>query len=199
MALASTSVGEFDLTIPLYEECLKLARSVSDKLLPAICLHNLGEIALHSGDLNTASRQLKDSLILFQELEHIPLCKRTEILLGEVAAVQRDYATALELQRESLEGLREINDASGVISALEAIARTEAMRPQSRRAILLAAGLDKIHEDRGLILAPFIRRWGNRWLSIAEGSLSDKEIRRLTAEGRNMPLEELIKLAFNEE
>ena len=86
-----------------------------------------------------------------------------------------------------------------VISELEAIAHTEAMRHEPRQAIQPAAGLAKIREDRGLILVPYMRHRETRWLSIAKRLLSSKGVKRATEEGRDMTLEELTSLAANEE
>jgi predicted ATPase/class 3 adenylate cyclase len=70
IAIALNSLGEVGRcegnptgAAPLFEEALRLAREPGDEMIASWSLHNLGHIALHSGELWTAAARFRESLI----------------------------------------------------------------------------------------------------------------------------------------
>ncbi|HEV2029082.1 MAG TPA: adenylate/guanylate cyclase domain-containing protein [Candidatus Dormibacteraeota bacterium] len=71
IAIGLVSLGEVDRCegdpargLRSFEQALAYGRGLSDDMIVAWSLHNLGHVALHSGDLTTAATRFRDSLLL---------------------------------------------------------------------------------------------------------------------------------------
>lgn len=131
LALTWLEVGEFGHARPVFEVALAAARSARDKYLEGLSLHYLGETALRTGELAHAKECLTQSLALCESLSNRPLAARTQLLRGEVASSENNFAEALSLQRAALKDLSEIEDTQGIATALEALACTFAEEGRS--------------------------------------------------------------------
>src|SRR5439155_9835980 len=89
--------GRYDEALPLYADAIGRHRALGDRRSIALELHNLGSVARLSGDPDTASTHLRESLSLAGEIGHERLVGYCLIGLAEIAAARGSPAAAARL------------------------------------------------------------------------------------------------------
>lgn len=198
LALTLMDIGEFERARPIFELALLAARRAEDVFLEAICLHNLGDCSLLTGDLDSADKFLSESLELFAPLEHRPLVARTLLLQGEVLGLRGDFSTSLDKQKTSLQEFVELGDNQGIASALETIACTlidngDPIVP----AVELISFAEALRESIKMRLGPARRKLIDEHLNSAKTNLGQEHFDIAVASGSTMLLSEIVKTALN--
>ena len=85
---AECGAGNLDTAEHAFEECLRLARELGEKVLTAAALCALGEIALSRGEPALAADRLLEAFKLYHELGDERDCAECLHVLGGVAAAQ---------------------------------------------------------------------------------------------------------------
>lgn len=196
VALCLLDLDDHVQAVPLFQESLRMGQGVGDKLLPALCLHNLAELSIHLNNIGEATRLLKECGSLFKELGHLPLIERTNILLGEVDRARGDYKGALARHKSALSTLQEISDMAGILTALEALACTEAVSGHSRRALQLAGWTSGVRDSIKLPLSPAQKNWIDRYINQVADNLGEDTANEAHSEGRGMHLERILEFAL---
>jgi predicted ATPase len=147
LALTLLEMGEFQRSLPILEEALRDARISNDVFLEAVCLHNMGEVAMYLTDLEKAEEFAVRGRELFESLGLRPNVALTKLLQSEILVAKGGTADALDLQRQVLAEFVEIGDSQGIASALEAIGSTLAFEgklfPVAAQILNSAAALRK--------------------------------------------------------
>ena len=197
VALTWLEVGEFEKARPVFEVALSAARIARDKYLEGLSLHHLGETALRTGELAQAKECLTRSLALCESLGNRPLAARTQLLRGEVASSEGNFAEALKLQRTALKDLSEIEDTQGIAAALEALACTCAEEGWNPDLFLTlreaAAGLRR---DSRIPLSPARARALERYAEIVAAALDEGSVRAAEVKGRSMSVTQAVEFAL---
>jgi tetratricopeptide (TPR) repeat protein len=197
LALTWLDVGEFEQAKPIFEVALSAARSARDKYLEGLSLHYLAETALRMGELAQAKECLTRSLALCESLGNRPLAARTQLLRGEVASSEGNFAEALELQRAALKDLSEIEDTQGIAAALEALACTLAEEGWNPDLFLTLRGAAAgLRRDLRIPLGPARARAVQRYAESVAAALDEGSVRAAEEKGRSMSVTQAVELAL---
>jgi predicted ATPase/serine/threonine protein kinase/DNA-binding CsgD family transcriptional regulator len=199
----------------LLEEGLTLSRELAylEGIVQALGL--LGQVTLMEGDAARASSLAQESLALSRELEN-EWYLADALLLGKVAAVQGDYPAARAWYEEGLTvclkmGSRvpianRLEGLAGVVAAhsamglsttpflpcLEGLAGVVAAQGQPTWAARLWGAAEALRENFGIPLAPVERADYERAVTAASIPLGEKSFTAAWAEGRTMPLKQVL-------
>jgi tetratricopeptide (TPR) repeat protein len=197
LALTWLEVGEFEQAKPIFEIALSAARNARDKYLEGLSLHYLGETALRTGELAQAKECLIRSLALCGSLGNRPLAARTQLLRGEVACSESNFAEAFKLQRAALKDLSEIEDSQGIAAALETLACTLAEEGSSPESFLTLRGTAAgLRRDLGIPLGPARGRVMERYAENVAAELDEDSVRAAEEKGRSMSVTQAVELAL---
>ena len=197
LALALLELGETAEAKTLFEVALSAARLAGDVYLEALGLYYLGEIALRSGEVESAGYTLARSHELFTSIGNRPYAARSLLMKGEAAALLNDHAMALKMEQGALREFREIDDNQGVASALEAIACTRSMEgAEPGDFLMLTATAAEIRRQSKLRM--ITRRQGvqARLAKKARASLGKNAAAVAAERGRAMGTDEAVEMAL---
>ncbi|HEX9386522.1 MAG TPA: adenylate/guanylate cyclase domain-containing protein [Anaerolineales bacterium] len=105
-----------------FEECIALARTISDRGLESKALARLGRIGLEQGRFDQAEINLQNSLLIAQELNDIDVIAYTLAHLGYISHYQGRYADAQKYGEESYEFAKQTGDAVAQAFSLNMLA-----------------------------------------------------------------------------
>ncbi len=92
----------------IFRESLALYESLDNQALVSTIICDLGMVACHQGDLQTARKFYEESLDLFDRMSIKDGKAQTIIRLGDVARLEGDYQRASDLYEQSLAIYREL-------------------------------------------------------------------------------------------
>jgi len=198
-ALASLGVvarhlGDYDRASTLLDESLALSRELGDRPSIVATLCSLGFVAHRQGDDTRASEILRESLGLARELGDKLNSAAALCNLGFVACRQSHYEQAAAQYGESLKLYRELGDAMGLADCLVGLASLIATRSSPELAVQLLGGAEALREARSVRLPPSDRTDYERSVVAIRALLSEDAFARAWAQGRAMPLDEVIQL-----
>jgi tetratricopeptide (TPR) repeat protein len=197
LALTWLEVGEFEQAKPIFEVALSAARSARDKYLEGLSLHYLGETALRTDELTHAKECLTLSFALCESLGNRPLAARTQLLQGEVASSEGNFAKALKLQRAALKDLSEIEDTQGIAAALEALACTLAEAGWNPDLFLTLRGAAAgLRQDLRIPLGPARARAVHRYAESVAAALDESSVRAAEEKGKSMSVTQAVEFAL---
>jgi non-specific serine/threonine protein kinase len=179
-----------------YQESLALQRRTGNTQGTAVCLSNLAAIAYVDGDWAAAERLYEESLALRKHLgDRIGIADA----LGKLGAValrrgQPERARTLHLQ--SLPLLRELGDRERIARELVGIAELALARGRAAPAARLLGAAEAIREAIGAPATPDERREEERCAVAARAALGEVVLTAARAEGRALPAEAAVDLAF---
>lgn len=137
--------GDDAATLRCFEERLAVHREMGDRLGVAVCLLNMGNLAMNLGQLDTAARYYEEGRDLFEQVGNRWGFSNCVANLGCVAYERKDYAAAVHYNEQSLEMAQEMGDREGIVItsinmgyALIGMGEIESARTQLRRGIDLA-------------------------------------------------------------
>ncbi len=114
--------GDYQRTRAAYEESLRLYRMSADKRGVAICLGNLGSVALFVGDHKRATTFLEESLAMLRKYgsEREVACILNDLgaLVGASALSREEIARAVSVYEEALALSRKVKDAQVIAVSL---------------------------------------------------------------------------------
>ena len=97
LAQVAKNRGDDERAIPLFEECLELARKRGERHAASSALRSLGELMQARGDYECAAGYLRESLVLIRELNDRACALTTLDSLAVLAAARGDVARAARL------------------------------------------------------------------------------------------------------
>jgi hypothetical protein len=126
-----------------------------------------------------------------------PLAARTQLLRGEVASSEGNFAEALKLQRTALKDLSEIEDTQGIAAALEALACTCAEEGSNPDLFLtLREAAAGVRRDLRIPLSPARERAVERYAEIVATALDEGSVRAAEDKGRSMSVTQAVEFAL---
>ena len=181
----------------LAEESLALSRELGDQGRVADALNTLSSVASDLGDLATASRLAQESLAIGRDLEDRDCIASSLRHLAMVAFLRGEFGDAHSLYREALAILLELGDRLGIARALEGGAAIAAARGDSLAAARTWGAAERLRERIGSPIPPNERSRNDRYAITARATFDDEgAFDRAWRQGRKMPLNEAIELAF---
>jgi predicted ATPase/class 3 adenylate cyclase len=105
-----------------FEECIALARTISDQRLESQALARLGRIGLEQGRFEQAEKHLQESFAIAHQLSDIDVIAYTLAHLGYISHYQGKYAEAETYGEESYEFAKQAGDAIAQAFSLNMLA-----------------------------------------------------------------------------
>jgi predicted ATPase/class 3 adenylate cyclase len=182
-----------------YEESLALMRELGDKRSLARSLHDLGHLALEQGEENRAAALLEESLALFRELADKQDIAFALHNLGVLAWRRRNHGAARAFHEESLALRRELGDQRGIAQSLVGLAELVQAHGQPERSVRLLGATEVLLESITGCLETLDRVVYDRTVAVVRAQLDEATLSAFWAEGRAMPLEQIIAYALGED
>jgi DNA-binding CsgD family transcriptional regulator len=181
--------------IPFFEAAQRTFVATDQLVFANIALNNLGLVTARVKDPQAGLAIIEQSRRNHQELRFpfgAALADRYagQILveLGDTEQARAALRSSLQLEPENMQGWH-------VANAIETIAQLDAREGCYRHAAVLGAGAVRLREEIGVPLEPALAGVWAAFESLVDEHLSDLELEAATAEGRALPLSELIELA----
>jgi tetratricopeptide (TPR) repeat protein len=154
LAHCAAYLGDYATAHVRFKESLEISRELGDKPGIASALHNQGILVYAEGDFAGARSLYERSMAISRELAGqargpLSLFHYTFIHLAHVAFVQREYAEAETLLRESLAVCRQVGDKRLVEECVESLAAVAATQNQPERAARLFAAAASLRQSMG--------------------------------------------------
>ncbi len=176
---------------PRLEEALAVSRESGDIRNTAYSMGILGHVLSNRRDYTTAASLLEEALALMRGLGDKMGIARCLNLMGEVALFQGRPRTAEAMQRESLEISRELGDWWHIAWSMEGLAGAVAEKQPAQAARLLGAA-KALRDAVDTPLPSFTRNIHEYSVSTARPRLGDEAFAAAWAEGKTMPLEQIL-------
>jgi tetratricopeptide (TPR) repeat protein len=179
-----------------YEEGLTLRRELGDSWGVGWSLNHLGEVAWAQGDYQRAHMLVREGQTQFQELGYTTGSAWSLHLLGRIARDQYNAKQAAELFAESLTLYRELDHKEGIAWGLVALGGLAARQGQPARTGQLFGAAEALCEAISISLDPTDRAAYERSMAAAREQIGEMEFTVAWAQGRAMPLEQVIAHAL---
>ena len=198
LGLVAHNRGDLARARRVLEESLTLARRRGRETDIARALNNLGDVALDENDQATAQTEahLQEAVSLYRAAMYQRGLAISLTTLGEALLTRGALGAARECFTESLVMRQEARDPTATADGLDGFALQAAAAGDRRRAETLLAAARVLRESIGATpTAPKLARL-DRWLRSLPPGLSEDDLERARAAGRNMKLEEAVRYAL---
>ena len=197
LAMVAHECGDLVVARTLSQESLALSREVGDQGRVAHALNMLGSVACDQGDLATARALSQEGLAIGRELGDLDCIATSLSNLGVVAVLRGEFGDARLLYREGIAIRREMGDRVWLARALEGVAALAASQGDSFTAARTWGAAERLREETGSPSSPNERPRNDRYATMARAAAADEAaFDRAWRQGREMPLDEAIELAF---
>lgn len=177
-------------------EALALFRRLGDTANVALVLTNLGELALHQGDLSRAIALCEEGLALFREHGYRREIGATLETLAEAEIVRGNLDVAAGYLQEGLTLADEVDDREGAARALEELAALAAARAAAADGARLLAAAAALRDDIGAPLAAVYHPGHGRTLAALRDALAADDFARAWDEGRALDADAAIAVGI---
>ncbi len=196
LAIVARYQGNYAAARFLNEESLEIRRDLGDRRAIAVSLNNLGNVALDQANFDEARAWLEEAVALQREVGDKSYIANSLNNLGNVVRSQGDYDTACQLYLESLEISYELGDKWALAYLLEDMGAMAAARERPERSLRLIGAATALREDIGSPLSAVEETKLEQMLGPARAALDDAAQTRIMAEGRAVPLAEIVTFAL---
>ena len=197
LAMVAHECGDLDAARTLSQESLALSRELGDQGRVADALNTLGDVACDLGDLTTAWSLSQESLAIGRELGDRDCIAMSSKNLGAVAFMRGQFGEARSLYREAVAIRLELGDRLGIARALESAAAIAAAEGNSTAAARTWGAAERLREEIGSPMLPNERSRNHKYATMARQTTADQgAFDQAWRQGRKMPLNEAVELAF---
>jgi DNA-binding CsgD family transcriptional regulator len=192
--------GEYERAKPFFEEALELSRDLGDKRNIVYALHNLAEVARHTGHYEQARTLGMEAVSVSREMDDKWGTARNFVWLGIVTAYKGDdYEEAAGFLEKGFALIREVGDWEFVAYALDSFAVIAGAKGQCERAARLWGAAEALRKTIGAAIHPTDRRDYERSVAAARAQLNESAWEAAFEEGMAMSAEEAAEYALSEE
>jgi ATP/maltotriose-dependent transcriptional regulator MalT len=195
LALLARERGDYQAARGLLQEALSVTQVIRARWGTANVLRDLGMVALYDGDYAEARSQFEQSLEICTELDHewgiayaLASLASLELRTGDRAAADHDFKRSLALGSN-------IDDKQIIAQCLEGLA-VAAAEGTPRRAATLWGAAHGLRETTGTSLPVPDREYLRRAIDPLRAGMDSRTWDAAWAEGRAMPLREVVALAL---
>ena len=192
---ATLELGDPVAARPLLEESAKLFRVAGDRQLLPLPLNSLGMVALRQGDSAGARTHFEEALAVAREAGAEQYTADALAHLGTVALRASDYQQAAALYQQSLALNRAQGYRAGIAEGLAGLAEVASLLGQPERAARLFGAVEALREASCISLPPLRRAEYDRTVEGVRAHLDEETFAAAWAQGRAMPLEQVIAYA----
>jgi non-specific serine/threonine protein kinase len=180
----------------LGEQSHAIAQEVGDPWLIAQALFLRAMPAWMRGEKEQAMRWLEEGLTLMRSVGDRSILT---ILLGALANLslrQKRFDQAVVYSKEAIRYCRELGDLRGTAWAVFFFGAVAVAQGQAERAGRLLAAVASMLEELGHRLPPGFQAWYDETVALARTALGEEAFAVAWAEGRAMPLEQVLEYAL---
>jgi tetratricopeptide (TPR) repeat protein len=197
------ALGEHERAEAYFEEDLALTRELGWK--PVGVLLKLAKVAQARGDEEKARALFETAREAYEE--HVATCRELRDQgsigaalndLGDMVREQGDYAAARAHYAESLAIRVRLGYKAGILRDLAGLVAVAVEQGQHERAACLMGVAGALREAMGASRPPVVRAEHDRTVAIIRTALGDEAFAAAWAEGRAMPLEQVVAYATQE-
>jgi predicted ATPase/DNA-binding SARP family transcriptional activator/DNA-binding CsgD family transcriptional regulator len=191
-----------DIPLPaVMEELGELNPRLEDRTTLAYLLLLQGMIAVSQGDLERSVTLHEQGLEVFRQTQDTRGILNCLIHLGGIALVRGDYEGAVSLLQESLRLGWNWDNTESIQYSLYVLACAAASQEQPVRAARLWGSVESMQEDYGVHLTPITVSFTDYEgrLAAARSQLDEEVWSEAWAQGKAMPLEQVVEYALSEE
>jgi len=198
LGIVAARQGHTEAAQSLLEESLAVRREIDDRWAIAVTLNNIGFLALLQDRPDDARGPLEEAVVLQREVGDRWMIGNALNNLGNVARAQGRYEEAAALYGESLGIYRILDDKYALAYLLEDMASLAALQAEAGRALHLAGAASALREEIGGPLTAAEASQLEAALEPARRALDAETQAVVWAEGRAMPLDEVIHRALSD-
>jgi hypothetical protein len=181
--------------VPLLEEALAITRSLGDVHGVAVCLVNLGDQVLATGDLERASFPLAECLELCRKTRNQSVLIVALYTLGDLARAHGDVTAASAHYRESLGLCAKTADPHSTAYSLQGLAALASMRGDGHGAAVLYAAAEALRERISSPMAPNQRGEHDPVIAEVRQAMGEAAFARAWSLGRSLSPEQAVAAA----
>jgi predicted ATPase len=197
LAIAAHDRGELEKALPLYEESLRLTRTVDDAWFLSVTTNNLGTLYSARGDYARAAALFEESLAIGETLGDLERRARELNNLGAVKYKLGDKVAALELYRRAVVTAVQVGAIITQVQAFSGIAACQAEAGNVVAAARLIGRRDAVASSVGLV-DDDAGEERDRTLAVITAVLGRDRLAVETAKGAAMSTIEAVELALGE-
>jgi tetratricopeptide (TPR) repeat protein len=191
--------GRFTDALGPLRESLDICRELGPSWHLATSLLNLGMASMHAGDPAGAQGLIEEALGLYGQLGDRHFTARSLGYLAHAALLERDPERAGSLFATSLEMFRGLADWGGMAEGLEGLSAVSAAHHRPDRAARIAGAAEALRESFGARPLPFDRAVTEGYRAAVRASIDDDAWQTAWKEGADMPLDQAIAYALDQE
>jgi predicted ATPase/DNA-binding CsgD family transcriptional regulator len=196
LSLAAREQGDYPLARQLLREALAVIESIGARWGSANALRDLGIIAQYEANYAEARSLFQQSLAICTELEQEWGIAYALASLGTTELRDGDTAAAVPRLKESLVLGSKVGDKHIIAQCLEGLACAAAEEGKAQGAATLWSAAEALREATGAPLSPPDREYNERAMAATRTRVDPQTWDAAWAEGRAMPLEEVVALAL---
>jgi tetratricopeptide (TPR) repeat protein len=190
-AQLATWQGDYDSARPMLEESLALAELLGERGINLTFI-GLGLLYWRLGDYQQARAYLEKGLSISQQIGERLRSAWTLVYLGHVFLHMGEMAQARQNLVKSFRQFKEADNRSGMIFALEGLARLAASREQAERAVRLFAWADGRRQAIQSPRPPIEQADVDRDIAVILEMIDEEAYAAAYAEGKSMTIEQAI-------
>lgn len=179
-----------------YTESVSVFRELGDRVNLSYPLSDLGQIALHDGDLSSARAIFQENLNVFQQDGNKIGSALMTADLGYVALAANDAGRAEGYLRESLSRFHELGSRRYMNECLEGLAAAAVLCSNPLRAARIFGAAEALRASTGLALPPYRQAEHDRYSATLRAQLDAAQLARVWAEGQELSTEQIVELAL---
>jgi predicted ATPase/class 3 adenylate cyclase len=199
-ALYLRGEGEESRALELFEQNLKLARSLGHHALVSRALAGVCQMLVATGEFERAEPLALELHASTRDTEDVWCMGAADHFLADCAMHRRDYILAEQHQLSALETALTTGDVSQQAMEILGLAMTAAGLGRDEDALHLEGAVDAKWKELGVSQAiPFIEAWRARDLGPARARLGEPRASAAFDEGRAMTWDQAVELALGKE
>jgi predicted ATPase/DNA-binding SARP family transcriptional activator len=199
MGTVAAEQGDQARGIELSERAAQLYDESGDQRGHALAISNLGGIALERGEYAKAATLSEQAYGLFETLEDSEGMAFALVNQGFAALSQKEHDRAIELLRQALRRLAELEFRDVIGYCFEGLAAVLAFTERPEEAARLLGAAEALRESLGVALAPAEQTTHDETVEAVRSSLDEDRFSAAWLRGREMPLDEAVAYALEEE
>ncbi len=199
MGTVAAEQGDQERAIELSERAAQLYDESGDQRGHALAISNLGGIALERGEYARAASLSEQAYGLFETLEDSEGMAFALVNQGFAALSENEHDRAIDLLRQALRRLAELEFRDVIGYCFEGLAAVLAFTERPEEAARLLGAAEALRESLGVGLAPAEQTTHDETVAAVRSALPEDRFGADWRQGREMPLEDAITYALDEE
>ncbi len=196
LGLVAMQQGDLDAARVYFDAGLAISRELEDRYGIAMSLSFLGDLARTEGKYAEAKPHFEEAVDLFRSLENRTAVSDALNNLGAALVCLGETDRAAKCFEEAVRSARELSNRITISCSLDGFAAIAAETGDLRNASVLSGAAEALRELIGYKIEPAEARFRESYLSKLRRQLSDKELKELTDQGRDLSARDAVSTAL---